>query len=430
MQQGPDQSTLVARRPPAGAHRRAARAQRRVRLEHRPGRALPPPALPRRGAARGRPRPLLRAARRRRQGAAGLRARLQPRPRHRHGVLRRRRAHQRREPRPRPGLLGPALPHPGDRRAGRLDQGHLRGRVGDFGTAGSTSFRMADHAAESVAQARARAVDRARARSSSSSRPTSATSGAWSSRPRSFYENGPFIHPEDYGRLNGYVKATRVLDERSEISFMAMAYSGSWNMSGVLPGARRLRRGRRDADAGGVLGVALHQPLGLGRSRRRAARSQRVMAWTEYRRQIDAHWDLKATALRAALEPPALPERRHRRLASSRTASSTARRSSRTTRAPRPAPTCASPHRDDARRHADAHDARAADPRRRHRERSCTAPRARVRLDGIDPEHPRAHLRRAHQRDRDRRLRRGGGAARAAGCASCWARAATASTPP
>ena len=50
-----------------------------------------------------------------------------------------------------------------------------------------------------------------------------------------FYENGPFIHPEDYGRLSGYAKATRVLDERSEISFMAMAYSGSWNMSGVLP---------------------------------------------------------------------------------------------------------------------------------------------------------------------------------------------------
>ena len=32
-----------------------------------------------------------------------------------------------------------------------------------------------------------------------------------------FHENGPFIHPEDYGRFNGYAKATHVLDERSEI---------------------------------------------------------------------------------------------------------------------------------------------------------------------------------------------------------------------
>ena len=29
-----------------------------------------------------------------------------------------------------------------------------------------------------------------------------------------FHENGPFIHPENFGRVNGYAKLTRVLDEQ------------------------------------------------------------------------------------------------------------------------------------------------------------------------------------------------------------------------
>ena len=48
-----------------------------------------------------------------------------------------------------------------------------------------------------------------------------------------------------------------------------------------------------------------------------------------------------------------------------------------------------------------------AAPRRRHREPAPSHRAARVRLDGM-PGHPRTHLRRAHQRERDRRLRRGG----------------------
>jgi outer membrane receptor protein involved in Fe transport len=50
-----------------------------------------------------------------------------------------------------------------------------------------------------------------------------------------FHEDGPFIHPENYDRLNAYLKATRVIDDHSEASVMLMAYGGTWSMSGVLP---------------------------------------------------------------------------------------------------------------------------------------------------------------------------------------------------
>ena len=163
VQQGPDQSTLVvADRPavPIGAppERNAASDS-----THDAGRALAAPALPRRGAARGGPGPLLGAARGRRQGAAGLRARLQPRSRHRHGVLRRRRAHQRREPRARAGVLGPALPHPRDRRPRRLDQGHLRGRRRRLRDGGLDHVPHGRSHRRERREAGARAVDRARA---------------------------------------------------------------------------------------------------------------------------------------------------------------------------------------------------------------------------------------------------------------------------
>ena len=184
VQQGSDQSTLVARRPARRAHRRPARAQRRVRFEHDAGRALAAPALSRRRAARRGPGRLLGAARGRRQGAAGLRARLQPRSRHRHGVLRRRRAHQRREPRARAGVLGPALSHPRDRRPRRLDQGHLRRRrrrLRDGGVGRRSAWPTTPTRASRRWSSPRRPGTSA---SSSSSRPTSATGGAWSWRPR------------------------------------------------------------------------------------------------------------------------------------------------------------------------------------------------------------------------------------------------------
>ena len=48
-------------------------------------------------------------------------------------------------------------------------------------------------------------------------------------------DDGPFIHPDAYQRMNGYAKVTRKFDDGGELSAMAMAYGGTWNMSGVLP---------------------------------------------------------------------------------------------------------------------------------------------------------------------------------------------------
>jgi hypothetical protein len=132
--------------------------------------------------------------------------------------------------------------------------------VGDFGTAGSTSFRMADHTPESIARLEL-APSTGHERLVVVESPELGDKWRMAVAAEALYENGPFIHPEDYGRFNGYAKATHDFDERSQISFMVMAYGGSWNMSGVL----RMRRGRWDAAARGVLRRELHQPLGLDR---------------------------------------------------------------------------------------------------------------------------------------------------------------------
>jgi TonB family protein len=165
--------------------------------------------------------------------------------------------------------------------------------VGDFGTAGSTSFRMADHTPESIARLEL-APSTGHERLVIVESPDFGDKWRMAVAAEVFYENGPFIHPEEYGRINGYAKATRVLDERSEISFMAMAYGGSWNMSGVLPA--RAVCGEGDGTA---RPVAYWGTNCLSRwdsvDPTQGGASQRVMAWTEYRRQVDAQWDVKAT---------------------------------------------------------------------------------------------------------------------------------------
>ena len=177
----------------------------------------------------------------------------------------------------------------------RIDstKGTYAADVGDFGTAGSTSFRMADHATESVARLElAPSIGHERLVVVES--PDFGDKWRMAVATEVLYENGPFIHPEDYGRLNGYAKLTRVLDERSEISFMAMAYGGSWNMSGVLPARAVCGEGDgtpRPAAYSGSSCISRWDSV----DPTQGGASSRVMAWTEYRRQMDAHWDIKAT---------------------------------------------------------------------------------------------------------------------------------------
>ncbi len=112
-------------------------------------------------------------------------------------------------------------------------KGPYSARVGDFATSGSITFHMADHLDESVAKIEIGSTGHQRVVVVES--PDLGKDWRLAVAAEALHEDGPFIHPEGYDRLNGYVKATHRLDEHSELSVMLMAYGGSWNMSGVLP---------------------------------------------------------------------------------------------------------------------------------------------------------------------------------------------------
>jgi TonB family protein len=172
-------------------------------------------------------------------------------------------------------------------------KGTYAASVGDFGTAGSTSFRMADHTPESIARIES-APSTGHARLVVVESPDFGDKWRMAVAAEVFYENGPFVHPEDYDRLNGYVKLTHALDERSEISFMGMAYGGSWNMSGVLPARAVCGEGDGTPTPAAYAGSHCISRWDSVDPTQGGA-SQRVMAWTEYRRQMNERWDLKAT---------------------------------------------------------------------------------------------------------------------------------------
>jgi TonB family protein len=164
--------------------------------------------------------------------------------------------------------------------------------VGDFGTAGSVTFHMADHTDESVAKLEL-APTTGHERLVVVESPHLGDRWRLAVAVEAFHENGPFIHPENFGRLNAYAKATRVLDDRSELSFMVMAYSGSWSMSGVLPARAVCGEGDGTPTPAAYAGSRCINRFDSVDPTQGGA-SQRVMAWTQYRRQFDRHWDVQA----------------------------------------------------------------------------------------------------------------------------------------
>ncbi|HEV3189460.1 MAG TPA: TonB-dependent receptor [Polyangiaceae bacterium] len=48
-------------------------------------------------------------------------------------------------------------------------------------------------------------------------------------------QDGPFVHPEDLGRLNLYARMTHDLGSRSRLSLTWMSYGSTWNGSGQIP---------------------------------------------------------------------------------------------------------------------------------------------------------------------------------------------------
>ena len=173
-------------------------------------------------------------------------------------------------------------------------KGTYAASVGDFGTAGSVDFHMTDHTAESVAKLEL-APSTGHERFVVVESPDFGDKWRTAVAVEAFHENGPFIHPENYGRLNGYAKVTRVLDGQSELSFMAMAYSGSWSMSGVLPARAVCGEGDgtpRPAAYSGSNCISRWDSV----DPTQGGASQRVMAWAQYRARFETHWTFRANA--------------------------------------------------------------------------------------------------------------------------------------
>ena len=145
-------------------------------------------------------------------------------------------------------------------------------RVGDFATAGSVTFHMADHVDESIAQGRGR-PRRAHARAVVVESPDLGDDWRMVVAAEVFNEDGPFIHPEDYDRFNGYAKVTRALDERSELSLDADGVRRVVEHVGRAPGARGVRRGGRHADARRLLRARTASAGGTRSTRARGARA-------------------------------------------------------------------------------------------------------------------------------------------------------------
>jgi outer membrane receptor protein involved in Fe transport len=172
-------------------------------------------------------------------------------------------------------------------------KGPYSARVGDFATAGSVTFRMADHVRESVGRLEIGQNGHERAVVVES--PDLGPGWRMAVAAEAFHEDGPFIHPEDFSRFNGYAKLTRGLDDRSDLSLMLMAYGGTWNASGVLPARAVCGEGDGTKTIAAYEGShcisrwdSLDPSQGGG--------SQRVMLSTTYRRQLGERWDLRATA--------------------------------------------------------------------------------------------------------------------------------------
>jgi TonB family protein len=171
-------------------------------------------------------------------------------------------------------------------------KGPYSARVGDFATAGSVTFHLADHLKKSVGRVEVGPDGHRRAVAAVS--PDLGESWRAVAAAEVFNEDGPFIHSEGYDRFNGYAKATRVLDEKSELSLMLTAYGGTWNMSGLLPARAVCGEGDGTPTPAGYAGSrCLSRWDSVDPSQGGA--TQREMALLSYRRQIE-RGDVEATA--------------------------------------------------------------------------------------------------------------------------------------
>jgi hypothetical protein len=106
-------------------------------------------------------------------------------------------------------------------------------QFGDFATAGAVSLRLADSVPEGFARAEVGQYGMGRALMVESPR----LGEDWRAVVafEVAHQDGPFVHPEDLGRLNLYGRVTRAVGPRSKLSLTWMSYGSTWNASGQLP---------------------------------------------------------------------------------------------------------------------------------------------------------------------------------------------------
>ena len=181
-------------------------------------------------------------------------------------------------------------------------KGPYDARFGDFATAGTVTFRMADHVDESFATVELGPYGHQRYLALESPD----FGEKWrvlAAAEVSHDDGGPFIHPDDYQRFNGYLKATRLLDDRSALSLTLMGYGGTWNSSGALPA--RAVCGESDGTPTPAAYAGAHC---LSRwdslDPTQGGGAQRFSALARYERRLARATDLEATlyAVRSSLQ--------------------------------------------------------------------------------------------------------------------------------
>jgi hypothetical protein len=106
-------------------------------------------------------------------------------------------------------------------------------QFGDFATAGAVALHLAETLPESFARAEIGQYGMARLVVAESPQ----LGDAWRSvtAVEVARQDGPFVHPEDLGRLNLYARVAHDLGPRSELSLTWSSYGSTWNGSGQIP---------------------------------------------------------------------------------------------------------------------------------------------------------------------------------------------------
>ena len=113
------------------------------------------------------------------------------------------------------------------------DKGPYHAAFGNFATAGAVGLHLAEALPESFARAELGQYGMRRVLLAESP----PLGEAWRAVVAAELagQDGPFVNPEDLGRVNVYLRLTHDLGPRSKVSLAWMSYGSTWNGSGQIP---------------------------------------------------------------------------------------------------------------------------------------------------------------------------------------------------